>query len=136
LWPFKQKQKGAVDPLFGRRWVYLGSTELTWVDKDSDKPYRREYIHFWGRGDTLKKRKVDVTGDGSITKRHPFYQQYVIPWLKDKYSNLFTPIVNPSEWFKIWTKNKTGSVFMDDKWVKPAPKYEKTDNIIQLPEKR
>lgn len=118
MWPFKKSA-----PKSYREWVYLGWSPLKWSDSPDD------HVHFYARGENMKDRRVECT---TTLISHKYYQRYVKPWLEDKKSNLWNPIVNPSDSLKSHTKDSCGYEFLDSKWAKPAPKIECEGNVIQF----
>lgn len=116
---------------FGK-WNYLGHTRISYTNKRG-KETDHLIIHFYAKGSELQVRKVTRIDDKYYWSKHDYYQTVVVPWLRDPEHNLYNPIHFPSEWLKNYTKNRSGHEFVDSKWVKPAPNYEKTGNVIRIP---
>lgn len=119
---------------FGK-WNYLGHTRIAYTNKRG-KETNHLYIHFYAKGSELQVRKVTNIEGNHFWTHHEFYHKSVVPWLRDPAHNLYSPILTPSQWLKEFTKDKWGHEFVDSTWVKPAPKYDKTDNVIRIPSNR
>lgn len=89
MWPF-------------RKWTYLGWSPLIYVTNKglpSERESERVIVHFYGSGKDFKRRKAEIASPlPSVHKGHAFYQQRVVPWLRDGgHLTYFGAILNPSD---------------------------------------
>lgn len=121
------------DRIFRRRkWAYLGFAELKYTSpKDETKITDRFTVHFYADENELSTRKVEYGERSRFTvETHGYFEKCIIPWLNGE--NLWGPVLEPSEWLRKYTKEKTGYERVGGKWVKPAPIERREGNVITI----
>lgn len=77
----------------GRKWVYLGQSELVWVEgEDKGKP-SGTILHFYAWQNNMKVRKITCSDNTDNCKRRPWWHRDIVPWLEG--GDIWKPISRP-----------------------------------------
>ena len=81
----------------GRKWVYLGQTELHYEgDKTGKKLQYAGVVHFWAWQNNMKVRKWKYVGQCSFDRlsiHDEWYNKNIAPWLEG--ADMWKPITKP-----------------------------------------